>query len=120
MSKVRRLASFAKNTPIPRTKIEPPNAHHVRPAVPPKRAALNVPIAHLANLKTSPSASNAQLDLHKVTPIKVVVPNASKETKHPKKAAVFVRLATWANTIQWTGISAWHVPSASTKTAKGK
>ena len=33
MSRVRRLASFAKQTPLPRIKAEPPNAPHVQPVV---------------------------------------------------------------------------------------
>ena len=31
--KVRQIASFVKQTPIPRTKTEPPNAFHVRKVV---------------------------------------------------------------------------------------
>ena len=51
MSKVRRLASFAKKTPIPRTKTEPPNAFHVRKVVLPRKEVHRAPIVWLANLK---------------------------------------------------------------------
>ena len=103
MSKVRRLASFAKQTPFPRTKTEPPNAHHVRKAVPPKRAAPNVPIAHRANLNTLSTtkkfAPTAPLALHKVTRTKQVVRNVFKEKKHQRAELVFVRRAISVNSI---------------------
>jgi hypothetical protein len=51
MSKVRRFASFAKKTPIPRTKTEPPNAYHVRKVVLPRKEVHRVPIVWPANLK---------------------------------------------------------------------
>ena len=41
MSKMRRRASFVKQTPIPRTKIEPPNALIVQRVGCPKTAAPN-------------------------------------------------------------------------------
>jgi len=86
MSKVRRLASLAKQTPIPRKKTEPPNAHHVLLAVPPKRAAPNVPIAHRANLKmlstTKKFVLTAPWALHKVTRIETIVRNAHWAPPH--------------------------------------
>ena len=51
MSKVRQRASFAKLTPIPRTKTEPPNAHRVRKADPPWQAVHRAPIVWPGNLK---------------------------------------------------------------------
>ena len=51
MSKVRRLASLAKKTPIPRTKTEPPNAFHVRKVVLPWQEVHRAPIVWPANLK---------------------------------------------------------------------
>ena len=51
MSKVRRLASFAKKTPIPRTKTEPPNAFHARKVDPPWQAVHRAPIVWPANFK---------------------------------------------------------------------
>ena len=51
MSKVRQVASFAKKTPIPWTKTEPPNAHHVRKVDLPWQEVLRAPIVWLANLK---------------------------------------------------------------------
>ena len=52
MWKVRKRASFAKQTPTPRTKTEPPNAFHVRKVVLLQKAVPSVPIANRANLKT--------------------------------------------------------------------
>ena len=51
MWKVRRLASFAKQTPIPRTKTEPPNAFHVRAVVLPRQEVLRAAIVWRGNLK---------------------------------------------------------------------
>ena len=51
MWKVRRLASFAKQTPIPRTETEPPNAFHVRPVVLPMKEVRNAPIVWRGNTK---------------------------------------------------------------------
>ena len=51
MSKVRRLASLAKKTPIPWTKTEPPNAAHVRAVVLPKKEVRNAPIVWRGNTK---------------------------------------------------------------------
>ena len=51
MSKVRRRASFVKQTPIPRTKTEPPNAFHVRKVVLPWQEVHRAPIVWPANLK---------------------------------------------------------------------
>ena len=63
MSKVRRRASFAKKTPIPRTKTEPPNAFHVRKVDPPWQAVHRAPIVWPANLKKrrSPAKRNVPL-----------------------------------------------------------
>ena len=57
MSKVRRLASFAKLTPIPRTKTEPPNAHRVRKVVPPRQEVQRAPIVWPGNLKKRQTAA---------------------------------------------------------------
>ena len=51
MSKVRRLASFAKLIPIPRTKTEPPNAHRVRKADLPWQEVHRAPIVWPGNFK---------------------------------------------------------------------
>jgi hypothetical protein len=51
MSKVRRRASFVKQTPIPRTKTEPPNAFHARKVVLPRQEVLRAPIVWPANFK---------------------------------------------------------------------
>ena len=51
MSKVRRLASFAKPTPIPRTNTEPPSAVHVRAVVLPKKEVLHALIVWRGNTK---------------------------------------------------------------------
>ena len=51
MSKVRRRASNAKPTPIPRTKTEPPNAFHVRPVETPRKEVQNALIARTAEQK---------------------------------------------------------------------
>ena len=51
MSKVRQRASFAKITPIPRTKTEPPNAHRVRKADLPWQEVRRAPIVWPGNLK---------------------------------------------------------------------
>ena len=51
MSKVRRLASFAKKTPIPRTKTEPLNAFHVRKVVLPWQEVHRAPIVWPDSLK---------------------------------------------------------------------
>ena len=48
---MRKLASFAKKTPIPRTKIEPPRAVPVRPVVLPKKEVLRAAIVWPENLK---------------------------------------------------------------------
>ena len=55
MSKARRLASFAKLTPFPRTKTEPPNAHRVRKADLPWQEVHRAPIVWPANLKKRPT-----------------------------------------------------------------
>jgi hypothetical protein len=78
------------------------NATNVPLAVPPNSAVPNVPIANRANLKmlstTKKFVPSAPLALHKVKRTKKFVQNVFKEKKHPKTAAVFARLATWANT----------------------
>ena len=51
MPKVRRLASFVKQTHIPRTKTEPPNAFHVRKVVLPRKEVHRAPIVWPGNLK---------------------------------------------------------------------
>ena len=51
MRKVRQLASFAKQIPIPRTKTEPPSAVHVREVVLPKKEVRNAPIVWRGNTK---------------------------------------------------------------------
>ena len=51
MWKVRKRASFAKQTPIPRTKTEPPSAVHVQAVVLPKKEAQNAPIVWRGNTK---------------------------------------------------------------------
>ena len=51
MWKVRKRASFAKQTPIPRTKTEPPSAVHAREVVLPKKEAQNAPIVWRGNTK---------------------------------------------------------------------
>ena len=51
MRKVRKLANFAKQTPIPRTKTEPLNAVHVRAVVLPKKEVRNAAIVWPGNLK---------------------------------------------------------------------
>ena len=51
MRKVRKLANFAKQTPIPRTKTEPPSAVHVREVVLPKQEVLRAAIVWRGNLK---------------------------------------------------------------------
>ena len=77
------------------------NAINVLLAVPPKRAAPNVPIAHRANLNTLSTtkkfAPTAPLALHKVTRTKKVVRNVFKEKKHQHAEVVFVQLAIWVN-----------------------
>ena len=55
MGKVQKVASFAKEIPIPRTKTEPPNAFHVRLVAMPKKAVQNAPIAWPGNLKKPPA-----------------------------------------------------------------
>jgi len=53
MKKVRHHASFAKMTPIPRTKTEPPNALHVRPVETPRKEVQNVLIARMAERRVA-------------------------------------------------------------------
>jgi len=81
-------ANFALKILLPLTKIDKFPATNVLLAVPPKRAAPNVPIAHRVNLKTLSTtkqfAPTAPLALHKVTRIKTVVRNVSKEKKHQR------------------------------------
>ena len=117
-------ANFALKILLPLTKIDKFHATNAPPAVPPKRAAPNVPIAHRANLKMLSTKKkfvpNAPLDLHKVKQTKAIVPNAPQEPKHPKTAAVFARLATWANTTRWTVAYVCLALPDNTKTAKGK
>jgi hypothetical protein len=48
---VRRRANFAKKTPIPWTKTEPPNAFHVRLVVLPSMEVLRAPIVGPGNTK---------------------------------------------------------------------
>ena len=48
---MRKLANFAKPTPIPPTKTEPPNAVHVRAVVLPKKEVRNAPIVWPGNTK---------------------------------------------------------------------
>ena len=97
---------------------------NVQQAVPPKRAAPNVPIAHRANLKTLSTtkkfAPTAQLALHKVTRTKKVVRDVAKEKKHQREEVVFVRLAIWVNSIQLPVKIVWFAPPDNTKTAKVK
>jgi hypothetical protein len=81
-------ANFALKILLPLTKIDKFPATNVLLAVRPKRAAPNVPIAHRVNLKTLSTtkqfAPTAPLALHKVTRIKTVVRNVSKEKKHQR------------------------------------
>ena len=63
MWKVRKLANFAKQTPIPRTKTEPPSAVHVREAVLPKKEVRNAPIVWRGNTK-KPRALAKRFVLH--------------------------------------------------------
>ena len=59
-----------------------------------KKAVPNVLIVHLVNSsiwsKTKKFVPNALLDLHKVKPIKQIVPSVKKEKKHQLLAVVFV------------------------------
>ena len=48
---MRQLANFAKPTPIPRTKTEPPSAVRVRAVVLPKKEAQNARIVWRGNTK---------------------------------------------------------------------
>ena len=93
---MQQLASFAKQTLIPWTKTEPPNAPPVRVVVLQQKAVPNVPIAHRANLKTlsttKKSVPNALEALHKVKQINLTVRNVSKEKKHQRLGRAFVRL----------------------------
>jgi hypothetical protein len=96
-------ANFALKILLPLTKIDKFPATNVLLAVRPKRAAPNVPIAHRVNLKTLSTtkqfAPTAPLALHKVTRIKTVVRNVSKEKKHQREEVVFVHLAIWVHSI---------------------
>jgi hypothetical protein len=68
MWKVRQVANFAKQTPIPRTKTEPLNAFHVRPVVLPKKEVRNAPIVWRGNTKkTQLVAKRFVLIVHPVT-----------------------------------------------------
>ena len=63
MMKVRQLANFAKQTPIPRTKTEPQNAVHVRAVVLPKKEVRNAAIVWRGNTK-KPRAVAKRFVLH--------------------------------------------------------
>ena len=97
------VAHYAKKTPIPRTKTELPNAHHVRLAVPPKKAALNVPIARRANLKMMSMglkcAPNAPVGMHNVKQTNHSVLYVQREKKHQQVLPVLVQNVIWANSI---------------------
>jgi hypothetical protein len=69
MSKVRRLASFAKKTLIPRTKTEPPNAFHVRKVVLPWQEVHRAPTVWPANFKKrqTPAQRNVPLVQRAIT-----------------------------------------------------
>ena len=63
MWKVRQLASFAKPTPIPRTKTEPQSAVHVRAIVLPNKEVRNAPIVNLVNIKIKSTAKKCALNV---------------------------------------------------------
>jgi hypothetical protein len=96
-------ANPAKQILLPLTKIDKFHATNALPAVPPKRAAPNVRIAHRENLKmwstTKKFAATAPLALHKVKRTKKIVRNVFKEKKHQHAEVVFVQLAIWVNSI---------------------
>ena len=100
---MRQVASCAKQTLIPWSKTEPPNAPPVQVVVLQQKGVPNVPIAHRANLKTKSTTKKfvpiAPLALHKVTRTKTVVRNVSKEKKHQREEVVFVHLAIWVHSI---------------------
>ena len=136
MSKVRRLASFAKKTPIPRTKTEPPNAFHARKVVLPRKEVHRAPIVWPGNLKkrqtrakrfvslvhraitrtrqTGTRASNAHLGMPNRWPNKRRAFPASKESTTMSKVQ---RRASFAKQthIPWTKtepLNAFHVQAA--------
>jgi hypothetical protein len=57
------VAHYAKKTPIPRTKTEPPNAFHVRLVAMPKKEVRNAPIAWPGNLKKPPARAKRYVRL---------------------------------------------------------
>ena len=61
MSKVRRRASYAEKTPIPRTKTEPPNAFHVVLVVLPQQEVHRAPIVWPANFKKRQAPANSNV-----------------------------------------------------------
>ena len=68
MWKVRKRANFAKQTPIPRTKTEPPSAVHVRAVVLPKKEVRNAPIVWPGNTKKPQArAKKFVLNVHPAT-----------------------------------------------------
>ena len=100
MSKVRRRASFANQTPIPWTKTEPPNAHHVRPVVMPwKKEVLRAAIVWPGNLKKpQPVAKRFVPNVHRAitrtrqtcqraSNAHLVMPNLLQNKRHALNAA---------------------------------
>ena len=67
MWKMRKLASFAKQTPIPRTKTEPLSAVHVRAVVLPKKEVRNALIVWRGNTKKPRALKRFVLIVHQVT-----------------------------------------------------
>ena len=97
------IAHVAKKIPFPLIKVVLCPVHHVLLVVHPKKAVLNVPIVHLANLNTMSEAKkyvpSAPLDLHKVKRIKPVALNARRDKTQPTVAVVFVCLVIWVHLI---------------------